>query len=281
MPDWSQPGILWNDGSLWSHPTPPPDPTPAYLKPKTKLKPMKRQKYYPSNQDQEPEWLTNFAFVLPQHTASLSLDSGTVEEAVADARWLAYMINDWLSVTRAFPEAVTSALKEARTGTGTEALVLPALVAPPLPAGDPDATPPIPPVVARPPGALDRIFRLVKDIKNKPGFTEAVGNELRVLGDSYSEPDLPKFSLKAVQGQGCQCVEIRFFKYGRTGVWIESRRGGGAWEMLGIDTESPYLDERALLAAGVPEVREYRMRFWHKGSPTGDWTDIASITVAP
>ncbi len=130
-------------------------------------------------------------------------------------------------------------------------------------------------------GALDRLFRLVKDIKNKPGYTESIGNDLKVIGDTYSDPDLPKFSVKTIQGMDGQAAELRFFKYGRTGVHIESRRGGGAWEFLAIDTESPYLDERPLLTASVPEQREYRMRFWHKGNPTGEWTDVQIVTVGP
>jgi hypothetical protein len=44
-------------------------------------------------------------------------------------------------------------------------------------------------------------------------------------------------------------------------VYIESRHGAGAWEFIGIDTESPYMDERPLLLASTPEVREYRMRY--------------------
>ena len=61
----------------------------------------------------------------------------------------------------------------------------------------------------------------------------------------------------------------------------ESRRGTGAWEFLAIDTESPYEDERPLLQAATPEVREYRMRFWDKGTPNGDWTDVVKVTVSP
>ena len=41
------------------------------------------------------------------------------------------------------------------------------------------------------------------------------------------------------------------------------------------------MDERPLLAAGTPEVREYRMRFWDKGTPNGDWTDVVKVTVSP
>jgi hypothetical protein len=65
------------------------------------------------------------------------------------------------------------------------------------------------------------------------------------------------------------------------GVYIESRRGTGDWEFLGIDTESPYKDERALLVATQPEIREYRMRFWDKGTPNGGWTDVVKVTVSP
>jgi hypothetical protein len=31
----------------------------------------------------------------------------------------------------------------------------------------------------------------------------------------------------------------------------------------------------------VEEVREYRMRFWDKGTPNGDWTDVVKVTVSP
>ena len=35
------------------------------------------------------------------------------------------------------------------------------------------------------------------------------------------------------------------------------------------------------LVAGQPEVREYRMRFWDKGTPNGDWTPVQKQTVSP
>ena len=76
-------------------------------------------------------------------------------------------------------------------------------------------------------------------------------------------------------------VRIDFTKFTHQGVYIESRRGGGPWGMIGIDTEKPYLDERPLAVAGQPEVREYRLRYWDKGTPNGDWSPVASITVAP
>jgi hypothetical protein len=84
-----------------------------------------------------------------------------------------------------------------------------------------------------------------------------------------------------VQGPTSQCAKLTFYKYTHSGVYIESKRGTGDWAFLGIDTESPYLDERPLAVAGTPEVRSYRMRFWDKGTPNGDWTDVATVAVAP
>ena len=130
-------------------------------------------------------------------------------------------------------------------------------------------------------GALVRLFALVGKMKEAGGYTEAIGTDLGIVGSAATEKALPKFSADLLQGTGCQCVKLSFAKYGHMGVYIESRRGTGAWEFQAIDTESPYMDERPLLAAGTPEVREYRMRFWDKGTPNGDWTDVVKVTVSP
>ena len=92
----------------------------------------------------------------------------------------------------------------------------------------------------------------------------------------------PRFLTELLQGSAAQTVKLTFYKQGHQGVYMECRRGpNGVFEFLAIDTESPYLDERPLLVAGQPEVREYRMRFWDKGTPNGDWTDVTSETVSP
>jgi hypothetical protein len=138
-------------------------------------------------------------------------------------------------------------------------------------------------VAPQPPGVLTRLFALIATLKTSPGFTDAIGTELRVLGAEDTESRAtPRFVLSLLQGSGVQVVNMTFYKYGHQGVYVESRRGpSGVWEFLAIDTESPYVDERPLLVAGQPEVREYRMRFWDKGTPNGDWTDVQKVTVAP
>jgi hypothetical protein len=88
-------------------------------------------------------------------------------------------------------------------------------------------------------------------MKLSAGYTESIGTDLGIVGAAVTEKALPKFSAELLQGAGCQCVKLTFAKYGHMGVYIESRRGTGAWEFLAIDTESPYIDERPLLVAGT------------------------------
>jgi hypothetical protein len=44
-------------------------------------------------------------------------------------------------------------------------------------------------------------------------------------------------------------------------VYVQSRRNSGAWALLAINTETPYLDNTPLLVANTPEMREYRLSF--------------------
>lgn len=237
---------------------------------------MKRQNYYPSRTAAQIPWLENFREKIGGYTATLGLNATKVADAVASARFIVYILSQWLPAVRAFGPACTQSVEAILSGTGVAPVVLPTFTAPPLP------TTPTPAVVPVPPGALDRIFDLVEELKEADGYNTTIGEDLGVIGaeDTAVHP-APEMELRVLQGAPCQCVEVRFVKYGHMGVYIESRRNGGAWEMLAIDTESPYADERPLLVAGTPEIREYRARFWDKGEANGEWTDVARVTVAP
>jgi hypothetical protein len=263
----------WDSGSwdsgFWD--APPAPPSDYFLtKPKTK-KSMKRQLYYPSRIGDQVNWLDNFAQKLPLHGPTCGVSAGDITAAVNDAKWANYVLGSWLSAVRAFSPSTTDAVDDVLDGVGTVPIVLPTFTAPALPTG----------VTAAAAGALTRIFALVAKMKLDAGFTEAIGTDLGVIGQEETPKAAPKQSAAVEQGSICQCVRLTFAKYTHMGVHIESRRGTGAFEFLAVDTESPYLDERPLLVAGQPEIREYRMRFLDKGTPNGDWTDVAKVTVSP
>ena len=233
---------------------------------------MRRLTYYPSRIADQVNWLRNLAIKLAIYGPNMTIPTGEIGACIDDANWCAYVLGLWLTALRTFTPATTDKVDEALTGTSDAVITLPTFTAPALPSG----------VTAQKAGALTRIFTMVGKIKRDASYDEAMGSDLGIIGPVESgEHPVPKFTIEALPGVGSQVVRIAFFKYTHMGVVIECRRNGGPWEMLGIDTTSPYMDERPLLTPGTPEVREYRMRFWDKGTPNGDWTDVAKVTVSP
>jgi hypothetical protein len=59
----------------------------------------------------------------------------------------------------------------------------------------------------------------------------------------------------------------------------QSRTNGGEWFALGADNSKPHYDPRPLLDPALPEVREYRLRWWDKGEPNGEFSPVQKIVV--
>jgi len=246
---------------------------------------MNRQNYYPTRQADEPEWLGNYARRVLEFGPTLGLTSGAIAATVADALFLKYVIGDWLTAVRGFGPGCTQALKNLSSGTASGIFVLPGFTAPPLPGADATATPPIPATVPVAAGALNRIFKMVQEMKSKLTYNDEMGLIIGIVGSEQTPPPpgtaRPRFKVEVFRSTESEAARLSFFKDGHMGMWIESRRGTGDWGFLAIDTESPYLDERPLLNPTQPETREYRLRPWDDGQPNGEWSDVAKVTVSP
>ena len=132
------------------------------------------------------------------------------------------------------------------------------------------------------PGLLDDIAVMIAKMKISPKYNPAyTGKELDILipPKMRLEHPYPYFTLTLLQGAGNMIVHIIFKRYGHVAVIIECRINGGPWEQLGINNVSPHVDDRPLRVAGVPEIREYQMRWWHGGEAHGEWSPIQSIAV--
>lgn len=219
-------------------------------------------------------WLNNFSTSFAAHAASLGFAEADVNSVKADAAMLNYLVGELLPTYK-------SAL-QARSSYKT--LILSG------PVGSPGgALPPPPALGAAPnavaPGILPRLRNLVQRIQLAPGYNEAVGLDLGIDGTGVSvgraAPDSRKPILKA-RSNGPGTVQVDFSKEKSDGVFIESRRAGEAvWQSLGIDSYSPFIDDRLPAEAGKPEVREYRARYILRDQPTGDWSDIVTATFVP
>lgn len=135
------------------------------------------------------------------------------------------------------------------------------------------------------PGALDRTFLLVKEIKAKKTYTLAMGLDMGIVGEEMPTPPgtvaPPRITLSLIQTPTMQQVLVKFSRI----VTKASGWRAAAARVPGRPSQSsppePYTDTRELLVPGQAEVREYRAMFWDEGEASGDWCDVAKITVSP
>ena len=237
---------------------------------------MTRQAYYPVRVADQIIWLTNFYLKLIGHAPALGITVARCDAAVADARWLIYILGSWLPAVRAWQKACTEAAEAAQSGTGSATQVLPVFIAPPLPiAGNG-----LPAVVARPPGGADRIFDLIQDIKESDTYTEAIGIDLRAVGAGKTPPDFatlaPVLKLKIVGNK----VEIDWDWLGYSAFLdqceIQVDRGQG-YGVLTFDTTPGYTDSTPFPA--TPTKWKYRAIYRVDDHQVGQWSAEVSVNV--
>jgi hypothetical protein len=240
---------------------------------------MKRNDYYPKSRGPQPEWHTHFAAKFAQYGPGFGYSPLAVNNGVADNLTLAYGLGNWITTARELGPTCTDSLDLLRYGTGGTPFVFPTYTA---------ATPPTLPAGADPvlPGALERTFMLVQEIKHKPGYTQTIGLDMGIVGSEETVPppgDVPppRITVTVIAGDEQENVRLKFVKDGHQSVEFQSRRGNGAWETLDVYYKSPGLDDRALLNPAQAEVREYRARYRDNNQPTSEWSDVAKVTVSP
>ncbi|HBJ87073.1 MAG TPA: hypothetical protein DDZ88_25080 [Verrucomicrobiales bacterium] len=234
---------------------------------------MKHQLYFPPRRAEQNLWLAQFREQFPAVAVRLEFTQEEIDSILRDLGWLLWVRRDLRAALEGGAKAAT-AYERALCGPQGGPAAAPPTVVLPVP-------PEIPPV---PPGALKRIFQFIQRIKNRPGYDIPTGKMLGIEDNHYrSSSPVPTFRLRVERGEKGEVVIIKYSRQGRKAVYVETRRGGGDWEplVLGPLTTSIHTDKRPLLNPGQPEVREYRMRFWHDSQPGGDWTDISSATVSP
>jgi len=228
---------------------------------------MAVQRYFPERQANQIPWINNFNENLPLNIPTLGgITPAEGDALIAELVFYRYLLETFIPLRRSDSQAATTYREVMAYGSGDTPLLIP----------EPTALPtPIPAPVE--PGILTRLFDFVQRIKTAPGYTPNIGEELGIIGAQDGGPATTPPEIIDPQVQA-GVVILKFRKRGHLGVTIESRREGEAWAFLAIDTSSPYDDARPLKVPGMPEWREYRMRYWD-GEPVGEWSDLAHITV--
>jgi hypothetical protein len=207
-------------------------------------------------------WLSNFGSKLPTYAGTVGVTAGEVTQSQQDNTFWAYVV-DARNKFAQYAQDWTAYKNAARGGGPLGAMpTAPALG-------------PVPTMV--PPDIFGRIAALVARIKKHPGYTEAIGNDLDIIGAEQAfDPGTMKPVLKLTLDAGHPNVGWK--KQGMDAIEIEVDRGNG-FVFLAIDTVPDYLDTAPLPAAGASAAWKYRAIYRLNDDRVGQWSDMASISV--
>ena len=267
---WGEPAYLLEPGDPGYTPTLPPN---TETKAKNKTKKMRRNNFFPMRQGDQITWLGNYKTKLPGYATTLALAAGQVTAIGNDCGWAIYVLQSWVPAVRSWTLAGTDALNEALTGSGSAAQTLPVFTAPALPAG----------VTAVNPGALNRIFALVQQIKDGGKCTDAIAQDLGIVGSANAGPDLTTIAPVIAVNLAGGHVQIKWGWQGNAAFLdlceIHVDRGDGqGFKLLTFDTTPNYTDTQPLPA--TPARWTYKAIYRVGDAQVGNWSAPISINVA-
>jgi hypothetical protein len=192
-----------------------------------------------------------------------------INATTADCNMLIYLIQTYVNIIRHDASEATKYKELIKNGPiGTPGAGLPAA----------SGMPPGPAAVA--PGALPRLRQIVQEIKSRATYSEVIGVDL----DIHTTTEVLNQDPPVITAAGANAghVTMGWTKNGWKGVKIQTRlQNSAAWEDLGVDIFSPFIDTRPLHTANTPEVREYRFCHLDGDEPLQNWSSVEVITVKP
>ena len=228
---------------------------------------MSKTYYLPSDDNGKAAWLNNLAAKLPAYQAALGLTAADVTAAAADAAFFTYCLNAQTQVA-AYSQQWTAYKNAARNGSDPALGLAP--VAPDLGVAPLEVAP----------GIVGRATALVARIKTAPGYTEAIGQALQIIGaDHPIDPTTLKPVLYVTLAAGQ--VGISWYKQGMDSLelWVD-RGDGKGFVFLAIDSIPDYTDTAAMPPAGQSALWKYKGIYIQADQRAGQWSDVVSIPVA-
>lgn len=227
---------------------------------------MPKAPFTPKDDNGKAALLDNLAAKLPKYAAPLEVSAADLASAQADATAFRYALNV-LNQMRQNAQLWTAHKNLLRDG-GAASADLPA--APALPT-------PIPAAVA--PGIFVRFAALVARIKKHKNYTDAIGQDLGIIGaDQVIDPAAwkPQLDIQMQAGR----PTVLWDKGDADSLEIQVDRGDSkGFAFLAIDTEPDYPDTAALPAPGTSALWKYKAIYRLHDEQVGQWSDVLSTTV--
>ena len=128
--------------------------------------------------------------------------------------------------------------------------------------------------------AVGEYRRIAQKIKASNGYTEAIGDELGIIGPDVVMPPLEEMkpTLKVEVSGGV--AEIKWDKQGMEAIAVYSKRGSEvSFSFFDKDVESPLTDDRPKLDPALPEERSYYAYYVDDDENVGQQSDIVTVIV--
>jgi len=228
---------------------------------------MSKLYFMPTTDDGRNGLMLNVANRLPGFQPTLTaITPADVAGQAADSVYFNYILS-CLVTAITYGQEMTSYKNAARNGTGPTLGPLPAL----------PVLAPAPPAVA--PGIIQRFLALVARIKTSPGYTDAIGKALGIIGAEHPH-DYTNAKPVLVLTIEAGLVVIAWPKGDMTGLEVHVDRGDGkGFVFLVVDTIPDYTDTFEL-PAGQAGLWKYMAIYRQGDDRVGQWSDVVSIAVA-
>ncbi|MCW5907399.1 MAG: hypothetical protein KIS94_06045 [Chitinophagales bacterium] len=229
----------------------------------------KKDYYLPETDTGKLSWLANFSSKLSGYGTTLGVPPATLAEVAADLDNYTALLQ-FLNSLKSYQQNTVAYKNHLRSGTADNA-----------PIGDLPAPPAVPTFTVAPVADIfGRIRKLVQTIKAHRNYTQAIGEDLGIIGaENDFNPNTLKPELKVETAAGGRPNII--WKKGLTeGIKIKVDRGSGTFEFLAVDTQPNYLDTHPLPPYGQSAIWKYTAIYLYNDEEAGQWSDVVSITVA-
>ena len=227
---------------------------------------MRKQHYLPSGTNERGVWLSNFSTKLPDHATTLGVDAATVTSVQNDAQFYLFIVTSHSAYKEKGKEwtAYKNLMSEGGPGDGA------------VPAAPGLGT--VPTLVL--PGIFDRVRALVRQIKSAGGYTEAIGQDLGVIGsDLVVDFANMKPTLTYHLDAGHPVIEWK--KGLADGLKIFVNRDGSGFQYLDMDKRPNYKDTHTLPDVGTSTIWMYKAIYVTGDfEETGQFSDELAVTVA-
>jgi hypothetical protein len=228
---------------------------------------MAKTYYLPNSDKERAIWLKNFSSKFTGYAVDLGFTTADSTSVANDNAVYSYLLEQIEIFKTELNERqrYKDTLRNGPLGTALGGLpTLPDLPTPPT-------------AVAA--GVFPRVSAMVKRIKAHPAYSEAIGQDLGIIGAEYSLDLIamqPTLTLSKEPGT----VILKYVRSGVNGIKLYCKRGAEQeYKFLSTVTLTSYRDRRPNLVPGQPEMRTYKAQFMQDDEEVGQESAEFSIML--